>query len=209
MSLTPPSASSHRDPSHATASLPRPPVPSAATPPKATLPQPPPPATLPWRYVTEFSDGAIIEKDSVEEYELLAKHGGDYPSFISWFKQMADAESMDAELRQVANGFYYQTYYRCEEGYEEDATKVIKTECHRLLQNFRHEACVQAVRDYYATQRIRIDKAKCRDAKMEKEHYMKAMAHTASYKKVKAFSESDLEHPENFTNISFHYKLVK
>ncbi|KAI5007901.1 hypothetical protein ZWY2020_008949 [Hordeum vulgare] len=109
----------------------------------------------------------------------------------------------------------------------------------------------------------RLDKAKCRDAKMEKEHYMKvpprwcvdkmdcweafvdqwcsetweashnnakerrgkmprhnkteapqmydlyAMAHTASYKKVKAFSESDLEHPENFTNISSHDKLVK
>ena len=36
-----------------------------------------------------------------------------------------------------------------------------------------------------------------------------AMAHTASYKKVKAFSESDLEHPENFTNISSHHKLVK
>ena len=36
-----------------------------------------------------------------------------------------------------------------------------------------------------------------------------AMAHTASYKKVKAFSQSDLEHPENFTNISSHDKLVK
>ena len=36
-----------------------------------------------------------------------------------------------------------------------------------------------------------------------------AIAHTASYKKVKAFSESDLEHPENFTNISSHDKLVK
>uniref|UniRef100_A0A8I6YKU2 Uncharacterized protein n=1 Tax=Hordeum vulgare subsp. vulgare TaxID=112509 RepID=A0A8I6YKU2_HORVV len=36
-----------------------------------------------------------------------------------------------------------------------------------------------------------------------------AMAHTASYKKVKAFSEFDLEHPENFTNISSHHKLVK
>ncbi|KAI4973425.1 hypothetical protein ZWY2020_035686 [Hordeum vulgare] len=66
-----------------------------------------------------------------------------------------------------------ETYYRCEEGYEEDAKKVIETECRRLLQNFRHEARVQAVRDYYATRRIRLDKAKCRDAKMEKEHYMK------------------------------------
>jgi hypothetical protein len=36
-----------------------------------------------------------------------------------------------------------------------------------------------------------------------------AMAHTASYKKAKAFSESDLAHPENFTNISSHHKLVR
>jgi hypothetical protein len=36
-----------------------------------------------------------------------------------------------------------------------------------------------------------------------------AMAHTASYKKVKAFSEADLDNPENFTNISSHHKLVR
>ncbi|KAM3331275.1 hypothetical protein ACQJBY_027347 [Aegilops geniculata] len=36
-----------------------------------------------------------------------------------------------------------------------------------------------------------------------------AMAHTASYKKAKAFSESDLDHPESFTNISSHNKLVR
>ena len=36
-----------------------------------------------------------------------------------------------------------------------------------------------------------------------------AIAHTASYKKAKAFSESDLEHLENFTNISSHHKLVR
>ncbi|KAI5007504.1 hypothetical protein ZWY2020_051252 [Hordeum vulgare] len=93
------------------------------------------------------------------------------------------------------------TFYRCEEGYVEDASKVIKTESHRLLQNFRHETRVQAVRDYYASRRIRKEKAKCHDSKMEKEHYMK--------KKVKAFSESDLEHRENFTNFSSHHKLVK
>ena len=36
-----------------------------------------------------------------------------------------------------------------------------------------------------------------------------AMAHTASYKKAKAFSESDLDNPDNFTNISSHNKLVR
>ena len=35
------------------------------------------------------------------------------------------------------------------------------------------------------------------------------MAHSASYKKAKAFSESDLDDPNNFTNISSHHKLVK
>ena len=70
-----------------------------------------------------------------------------------------------------------QTYYRCEEGYEEDAAKAIETECLRLLQDFWHEARVQAVRDYYATRRIRIDKAKCLDAKMEKEQYMKVITY--------------------------------
>ena len=70
-----------------------------------------------------------------------------------------------------------QTFYRCEEGYEDDAAKVIETECRRLLQNFRHEARVHDVRDYYATRRIRLDKVKCRDAKMEKEEYMKVITY--------------------------------
>ena len=35
------------------------------------------------------------------------------------------------------------------------------------------------------------------------------MAHMAHYKKAKAFTKSDLDHPENFINISSHHKLVK
>ena len=35
------------------------------------------------------------------------------------------------------------------------------------------------------------------------------MAHTSSYKKVKAFFASDLDDPKNFTNISAHKKLVQ
>ena len=35
------------------------------------------------------------------------------------------------------------------------------------------------------------------------------MAHTAPYKKAKAFSGDDLDHLESFTNISSHDKLVK
>ena len=35
------------------------------------------------------------------------------------------------------------------------------------------------------------------------------MAHMAPFKKAKAFSEDDLGHPESFTNISSHNKLVR
>ena len=35
------------------------------------------------------------------------------------------------------------------------------------------------------------------------------MAHSAPYKKAKAFSEDDLDHPESSTNISSHDKLVR
>ena len=36
-----------------------------------------------------------------------------------------------------------------------------------------------------------------------------AMAHSAPFKKAKAFSEDDLDHPESFTNISSHNKLMR
>ena len=35
------------------------------------------------------------------------------------------------------------------------------------------------------------------------------MAHSAPFKKAKAFLEDDLDHPESFTNISSHNKLVR
>ena len=65
-----------------------------------------------------------------------------------------------------------QTFYRCEEGYEEDAADVIHKECKRLLQNLRHEVRVQAVRDYYAGRGI---KQECRDKFLSKEQYMKVI----------------------------------
>ncbi|KAI5000729.1 hypothetical protein ZWY2020_010688 [Hordeum vulgare] len=155
-----------------------------------------------------------------------------------------------------------QTFYRCEDGYEEEAAKVLKAECRRLLQNLRHEARPQAIRDYNVTRGIKKQKKDCRGKFLKKEQYMKVpprwcadkmdcwealvdewctgswravhenakdrrsqmahhnktkmphlydlygMAHTASYKKAKAFSESDLDDPNNFTNISSHHKLV-
>ena len=59
------------------------------------------------------------------------------------------------------------TFYRCEEGYEEDSANVI--------QNLRHEARVQAVRDYYALRGIKKTKPACRDKFLSKEQYMKVI----------------------------------
>ena len=49
---------------------------------------------------------------------------------------------------------------------------VVKAECKRLLQNLRHEARVQAVRDYYASQGIRRAKKKCRNKFLSREKYL-------------------------------------
>ena len=68
-----------------------------------------------------------------------------------------------------------QTFYRCEEGYEEAADHVIHKECKRLLQNLRHEARVQAVRDYYALRGIKKTKPACREKFLSKDEYMKVI----------------------------------
>ena len=68
-----------------------------------------------------------------------------------------------------------QTFYRCEEGYEEEATNVIDNFCKRLLQNLRHEVRVQAVRDYYAGRGIKKPKQECRDKFLSKDEYMKVI----------------------------------
>ena len=68
-----------------------------------------------------------------------------------------------------------QTFYRVSEGYEEEAVNVIENVCKRLLQNLRHEARVQAVRDYYALRGIMKPKPACRDKFLSKEQYMKVI----------------------------------
>ena len=65
-----------------------------------------------------------------------------------------------------------QTFYRCLEEHEADAAMVLEAECKRLLQNTRHEAWVEAVRDYYASTNIRREKKKCRLKYLSKEKYM-------------------------------------
>ena len=68
-----------------------------------------------------------------------------------------------------------QKFYRCEEGYEEEAADVIDKVCKRLLQNLRHEVRVQAVRDYYVGRGIKKPKQECRDKFLSKEKYMKVI----------------------------------
>ena len=55
---------------------------------------------------------------------------------------------------------------------------VVEAECKRLLQNLRHEARVQAVRDYYAWKGIRRAKKKCRDKFLSKEKYMQVITYS-------------------------------
>ena len=71
-----------------------------------------------------------------------------------------------------------QTFYRCAEGQEEAAARVIDNECRRLLGNFRHEARTQAVRDYFASAGIRRKKEKCRVKYLSKEKYMKVITYS-------------------------------
>ena len=68
-----------------------------------------------------------------------------------------------------------QPFYRCEEGYEEEAANIIDNVCKRLLQNLRHKARVQAVRDYYASRGIKKTKSACREKFLSKEEYMKVI----------------------------------
>ena len=63
-------------------------------------------------------------------------------------------------------------------GEQEAAFMVVETECKRLLQNLRHEARVQAVRDYYASTNIKRSQAKCRVKFMSKEKYMKVITYS-------------------------------
>ena len=71
-----------------------------------------------------------------------------------------------------------QTFYRCVDGQEEAAARVIDNECRRLLQNFWHEARTQAIRDYYASTGIRRKKEKCRVKYLSKEKYMKLITYS-------------------------------
>jgi hypothetical protein len=71
-----------------------------------------------------------------------------------------------------------QAFYRVAKGQEEAAARVIETECRRLLQNRRHEARTQAIRDYYASTGIRRSKTKCRGKYQSKEKYMKVITYS-------------------------------
>ncbi|KAI4973103.1 hypothetical protein ZWY2020_028811 [Hordeum vulgare] len=78
--------------------------------------------------------------------------------------------------------------------------------------------CWEALVDEWCTCSWRAVHENAKDRRSQMVHHNKTemphlydlygMAHTASYKKAKAFSESDLDDPNNFTNISSHHKIV-
>ncbi|XP_073362983.1 uncharacterized protein [Aegilops tauschii subsp. strangulata] len=82
--------------------------------------------------------------------------------------EIIDGVLCDTRADVVIRKFW--TFYRCEEGYEEEAANVIENVCKRLLQNLRHEARVQAVRDYYALRGIKKPKPACRNKFLKSEH---------------------------------------
>ena len=55
---------------------------------------------------------------------------------------------------------------------------VVEAECKHLLQNLRHEARVQVVRDYYASTNIRRQKKKCCGNYLSKDKYMKVITYS-------------------------------
>ena len=56
--------------------------------------------------------------------------------------------------------------------------RLSKPSASALLQNLRHEARVQAVRDYYASKGIRRGKKKCRGKFLSKEKYMQVITYS-------------------------------
>ena len=56
--------------------------------------------------------------------------------------------------------------------------RVLEAECKCLLQNTRHEARVQAIRDYYASTNIRREKKKCYIKYLSKDKYMKVITYS-------------------------------
>jgi hypothetical protein len=67
---------------------------------------------------------------------------------------------------------------KCEEGHEEATAQVIEAECKCLLQNLRHEARPQAVRDYFTSIGVKRSKPKCRTKFLSKDKYMKVITYS-------------------------------
>ncbi|XP_048547533.1 uncharacterized protein LOC125526995 [Triticum urartu] len=122
-------------------------------------------------FIAQFSNGGV-GRDSLEEYELLAGEGDGNYGFISWFREKGTS-ILDKELKQVANGFDYKDFYRCEDGKLEEARAVVNKHCPKLVHNLMHEARPLAVRKYMATQGYKsLDKKAGRRLRLEKDKYM-------------------------------------
>ncbi|KAI5022236.1 hypothetical protein ZWY2020_058966 [Hordeum vulgare] len=139
----------------------------------------------------------VVRRGSVPTLGFSWEH---YQDAQAPLEEIIDGVLCHTRAEMVIKSFW--TFYRCEDGYEQEAARVLEAECRRLLQNLRHEARRRLFE--ITTPRV----AHHNKTEMPHLYDLYGMAHTASYKKVKAFSESDLDDPNNFTNISSHQKLV-
>ncbi|KAI5014738.1 hypothetical protein ZWY2020_056128 [Hordeum vulgare] len=118
-------------------------------------------------------------------------------------EEIIDGVLCHTRAEMVIKSFW--TFYRCEEGYEEEAAKVLEAECRRLLQNLRREARPQAIRDYYATRGIKKQK-ECRGKYLKKDQYMKVAlqkeraANEAALEKERLTSQAALEERDQTTS---------
>ncbi|KAI5001068.1 hypothetical protein ZWY2020_011027 [Hordeum vulgare] len=125
-------------------------------------------------------------------------------------EEIIDGILCHTRAEMVLKSFW--TFYRCEDGYEEEEAKVPPRWCAAKMD------CWEALVDEWCTGSWRAVHENAKDQRSQMAHHNKTemphlydlygIAHTASYKKAKAFSESNLDDPNNFTNISSHHKLV-
>jgi hypothetical protein len=67
-----------------------------------------------------------------------------------------------------------QEHYRCEDGYEQEAERVLENACKKLVHDMHYEVRIQAVVNYYHEhESTKLVKADARKKTLTKEQYMK------------------------------------
>jgi hypothetical protein len=64
-------------------------------------------------------------------------------------------------------------FFRCDEGYDERASRVAHKACYKLMKDMHYEARVQAVIQYHAIfEKRKVDKEAARNMTLTKEQYL-------------------------------------